>query len=767
MFAHIFIKCYIKMMKRLKIYINGIIQGVGMRPFVYNLANSLNLKGFVQNTIDGLNIEVEGEEENLKIFIERLKKEKPAISYIFRFEYWEVEIKGYNSFEIIKSKEKGDIQTYILPDLATCKFCLEDIFDEKNRRYRYPFTNCTLCGPRFSIIQKLPYDRKNTTMKEFKMCKKCQEEYDNPSDRRFHAQPNACPECGPRLFFYSKTGELIFEGEEALQETENLIKKGKIVGIKGLGGFHIVCDAKNDKAVALLRERKGRQEKPFALMYPSVEKIKEDCFLSEKEEEILKSPQAPIILIKSKKDFCISPLVAPHNKYLGVMLPYTPLHHILLKDLNFPIVATSGNLSEEPIIKDEKIALKRLKDLCDSFLVHNRKIERHIDDSIVRVMGGKEVVLRRARGYVPFPFITEKKNNSVGFGGFLKANLSFQKGKNIFVSQHIGDLETESSFEVYKKIFKDFRDLFKIKLKIGSHDLHPDFPSTNFANSQKLKLLPLQHHISHLFSCMEDNGIKPPFLGAIWDGTGLGEDKNIWGGEFFILDENFKIKRFAHFLPFHLIGGEAAIKEPKRIALSLLYSVLGDGVFKYMDLPPLRSFKEEELNLLLNMLKKNINCPLTTSAGRLFDGISSLSGIRHKISYEGQAAMELEFSIREKKDEKSYEFFFKREENGGSVYVISWENIILSIIQDIINKKPIGIISYKFHLTMAEIIKEIAKISKMEKVVLSGGCFQNLFLLEKAKEILEGEGFFVYFNQRIPPNDGGISFGQVVALNYL
>jgi len=753
--------------KRVKIYLNGIIQGVGMRPFVFNLAKSLNLNGFVQNTIDGLNIEVEGEEENLKLFIEKLKSEKPSISYIFRFEFWEMEVKGYNSFEIIKSKESGDVQTYILPDLATCKFCQQEIFDEKNRRYRYPFTNCTLCGPRFSIIQKLPYDRKNTTMKEFKMCKKCQEEYDDPSDRRFHAQPNACPECGPKLFFYSKDGKILFEGENALKEAEDLIKKGKIVGIKGLGGFHIVCDAKNNKAVALLRERKGRQEKPFALMYPSCQKIKEDCFLSEKEEEILKSPQAPIILLKAKKDFSVSPLVAPHNNSLGIMLPYTPLHHILLNDLNFPIVATSGNLSEEPIITDEKIAIEKLNDLCDGFLFHNRKIERHIDDSIVRVMGGKEVVLRRARGYVPYPFIIEKKNNSIGFGGFLKANLSFQKGNNIFVSQHIGDLETESSYEVYKKIYKDFKNLFKIKPKIGSHDLHPDFPSTNFANSQKLKLLPLQHHIAHLFSCMEDNGIKPPLFAAIWDGTGLGEDKNIWGGEFFTLDNCFKIRRFAYFQPFKLIGGEAAIKEPKRIALSLLYHILGDGIYRYFDLPPLKNFKEEEIKTLLNMLKKNINCPLTTSAGRLFDGISSLLGIRHKISYEGQAAMELEFAIREKREEKHYNFKLKRDENGGSIYIISWEDMVLSILDDFINKKPVGVISYKFHLTMAEIIKEIAKISKKEKVVLSGGCFQNLFLLEKTKEILEEDGFFVYFNQRIPPNDGGISFGQVVALNYL
>ncbi|MEJ5165570.1 MAG: carbamoyltransferase HypF, partial [Thermoanaerobaculia bacterium] len=516
------------MIKRFKLYLNGIIQGVGMRPFVFNLAKGLYLNGFVQNTPEGLNIEVEGEEENLKTFIEKLKIEKPSISYIYRFEVWEVEPEGYKSFEIVESEEKGKVETYILPDLATCKFCIEDIFDKGNRRYRYPFTNCTLCGPRFSIIKKLPYDRKNTTMSEFKMCKECQGEYDDPSDRRFHAQPNACPECGPKVFFCSKEGKFLLEGEEALLEAEEYIKKGKIVGVKGLGGFHIVCSARNDKAVALLRERKGRKEKPFALMYPSIEEIERDCFLDEKEKEILQSPQAPIVLLKNKDIFSISPLVAPRNQYLGVMLPYTPLHHILLSDLKCPIVATSGNLSEEPIITDENYAFEKLKDLCDGFLIHNRKIERHIDDSIVRIMASKEVVLRRARGYVPFPFITDKKNNSVGFGGFLKANISFQKGKNIFVSQHIGDLETEGSFEVYKKIYKDFTNLFKIKPEKGSHDLHPDFPSTQFALSQKLKMLPLQHHIAHLFSCMEDNGIKPPLFASIWDGTGLGDDKKIW-----------------------------------------------------------------------------------------------------------------------------------------------------------------------------------------------------------------------------------------------
>lgn len=755
------------MIKRYKIYLNGIIQGVGMRPFVFNLAKNLNLKGFVQNTPEGLNIEVEGEEENLKTFIEKLKIEKPSISYIFRFEVWEVEPKGFKDFEIIESEEKGKVETYILPDLATCQFCLEDIFDKGNRRYRYPFTNCTLCGPRFSIIKKLPYDRKNTTMSEFEMCLECKREYEDPSDRRFHAQPNACPLCGPKVFFCSKEGKILSEGEDALKEAEDFIRKGKIVGVKGLGGFHIVCNAKNDKAVALLRERKGRQEKPFALMYPSIEEIEKDCFLSEKEKEILQSPQAPIVLLKNKDIFSVSPLVAPRNQYLGVMLPYTPLHHILLEDLKFPIVATSGNLSEEPIIKDEKIAFEKLKYLCDGFLIHNRKIERHVDDSIVRIMGGKEVVLRRARGYVPFPFITDKINNSVGFGGFLKANISFQKGKNIFVSQHIGDLETEGSFEVYKKIYEDFTDLFKIKPQKGSHDLHPDFPSTRFALSQKLKMLPLQHHIAHLFSCMEDNGIKPPLFATIWDGTGLGDDKKIWGGEFFTFDENFKIKRIAHFYPFPLIGGEQAIREPRRIAFALLYKVLGDGIFKYLDLPPVKSFKENEIKILINMLKKNINCPQTTSAGRLFDGISSILGIRHKITYEGQAAMELEFSIREKKGEKPYDFSLKKDENGGERFVINWEEMVLKIVEEFLEKRQVGIIAYKFHITMAEIIKEIAKISKKEKVILSGGCFQNKFLLEKTKELLEEEGFKVYFNQRIPPNDGGISFGQVVALNYL
>ncbi len=756
-------------MKRLRIYLNGIIQGVGMRPFVFNLAKSLGLSGFVQNTTEGLNIEVEGEEEDLKEFLKKLKEEKPKISYIFRFEVWEIEKRGEKNFEIIESSESEKTETYILPDLATCEFCLKEIFDPKDRRYRYPFTNCTLCGPRFSIIKTLPYDRKNTTMFEFEMCPECKNEYENPKDRRFHAQPNACPLCGPKVFFYTKEGEKIFEGEEAIKKAEELINKGKIIGLKGLGGFHIICNAKNDKAVALLRERKGRKEKPFALMYPSLEEIEKDCFLSEKEREILSSPQAPILLLKSRKNFSVSPLVAPRNLCLGVMLPYTPLHHIILKDLNYPIVATSGNLSEEPIITEEGEAMLRLKNLCDGFLVHNRKIERHIDDSIVRFMGGKEVILRRARGYVPFPFITNLGNNSVGFGGFLKSNIAFQKGENIFVSQHIGDLETEKAFFVYKKIYEDFKGLFKINPEEGSHDLHPDFPSTNFAHSQNLKLYPLQHHISHLFSCMEDNGTKPPLLAVIWDGTGLGEDKNIWGGEFFTLSREFEIKRIAHFYPFPLIGGEKAIEEPKRIGLGLLYKTFGPKILEKKELPPVKAFKDEELKIITNMLEKNINCPLTTSAGRLFDGVSSILGIRQRITYEGQAAIELEFAIREKENEKPYNFSLKKqgEENGGSVFMISWEEMVISIVEDFLRKKPIQNISYKFHLTMVEIIKEISKASKERVVILSGGCFQNLFLLEKTKETLEKEGFVVYFNQRIPPNDGGIAFGQVVALNYL
>ena len=742
----------------LEIKISGLVQGVGFRPFVYRLAKELELKGWVNNSAQGVLIQVEGNPENLTQFLTKLQSENPPRSRIDSLEFNPIESIGYDSFEIRESIN-GDKTTPILPDLSTCSDCLKEIFDPHNRRYHYPFTNCTNCGPRYSIINSLPYDRSNTSMKRFKMCADCQHEYENPRDRRFHAQPNACPVCGPQLTFQNRQEEILSIKNQALLDAINAIQQGKIVAIKGLGGFQLVVSGIDSVAVQKLRERKHRPEKPFALVYPNLDLIKQDCEVNDLEEKLLTSAEAPIVILKKKHNHSqnLAPEIAPKNPYLGVMLPYTPLHHFLLAKLKIPIVATSANLSDEPICIDEQEALVRLGNIADLFLSHNRPIVRPLDDSIARIINHQETLLRRARGYAPFsiPLADQHSDLSpiLAVGGHLKNTIAIAHYQNLYLSQHIGDLSNILTYQTFNKTIESLCNLYEFKPKMIAHDAHPDYLSSQYAHTQNLDLIPIQHHYAHILSCLVDNQLEPPVLGIAWDGTGYGADHTLWGGEFIHVTPN-NWQRIAYFQPFKLLGGEKSVKEPKRIALSLL-AQLNINLLENLPVTLKNQFTKSELTLFKNILEKNLNCPLTSSVGRFFDGISSILGICHQVSFEGQAAIALEFTTLETKTDEFYDF------NLTQNTIIQWQPMLTAILEDINHNIPISLISAKFHNTLVEIIIAIAQLVGEKKVVLTGGCFQNLYLVEKAIDRLKAENFVPYWHHQIPSNDGGISVGQI------
>ncbi len=773
---------------RLKIAVRGAVQGVGFRPFVFRLAHELKLTGWVNNSLQGVFLEVEGPRAVLEKFLLRLESEKPPRSFIQSLEASWLDTVGFKDFEIRPSEAGGSKTALVLPDIATCPDCRREIFDPADRRYRYPFANCTNCGPRFSIIESLPYDRANTSMKSFTMCPQCQAEYNDPANRRFHAQPNACPVCGPHLELWpggrvcenAESPRSHERGYDALLTAAQAIREGKIVAVKGLGGFHLMADARNDKAVRLLRKRKQREEKPFALMFPSLASVKAGCEVSPLEERLLSSPESPIVLLNRLKSAIrnpqstISSLVAPGNPCLGAMLPYTPLHHLLLAELGFPVIATSGNLSDEPICTDEREALERLGRIADVFLVHNRPIVRHVDDSIVRVMLDRELMLRRARGYAPLPITLNPRPSTLdsrpilAVGAHLKNAIALSIGPQVFISQHIGDLETEQANHAFRRVIADFEKLYEARPQIVAADLHPDYLSTKFAReltdgaqgtARPAKYVGVQHHIAHVLSCMAENELSPPALGVSWDGTGYGTDGTIWGGEFFIVTDK-SVERVAHLRPFRLPGGDQAVKEPRRVALGLLCEIFGDAVFERKDLASAAAFSKTELTALKTLLAKKMNSPVTSSMGRLFDAVASLVNLRQQIRFEGQAAMELEFALDGVNTDEAYSSSLVTRH---SPLVLDWSPMIEAILSDVKGGATIGEISAKFHNALAEAIIAVAKHCGQNRVVLSGGCFQNRYLTERAVRRLQAEGFRPCWHQRLPPNDGGIALGQVIA----
>ncbi|MGB5770242.1 MAG: carbamoyltransferase HypF, partial [Crocosphaera sp.] len=604
----------------------------------------------------------------------------------------------------------------------------------------------------------------------FTMCKRCQEEYENPLNRRFHAQPNACPNCGPKLQLWNQQGEILARDNDALESSINALKAGNILAIKGLGGFQLAVDARNTKSVKQLRDRKHRPDKPFALMYSSLEAIKIDCKVDNLEEKLLTSPQTPIVLLKRKRNsHNLSHNISPNNPYLGVMLPCTPLHHLLLKKIDFPIVATSGNISGEPICIDEQEALQRLGNIADLFLVHNRPIIRPVDDSVVRVIGGREIIIRRARGYAPFPiqindnllskFKQKSKSipNILAVGGHLKNTVAILKDNQVFISQHIGDLSTAEALKSFNQVMGSLKQLYEFEPEIIVCDAHPDYVSSQFAKAQNLPLIKVQHHYAHVLSCLADNNLKPPVLGVAWDGTGYGNDDTIWGGEFLLVRDN-KYERIAHFRPLKLPGGEQAVKDPRRTALGILHEIFGSDYS--LQLPFLETFSDRELTLVKKMLSRNLNTPLTSSVGRLFDGVAAMIGMCEKISFEGQGAMSLEYVIVDWKSEEIYPYEIK---DKIVPFIIDWELIIKGIMEDILQKKPHQEIAAKFHNTLVEIIIDVAKNIQETNILLTGGCFQNKYLTERTILRLRQENLTPFWHNNIPPNDGGIALGQIMA----
>ena len=729
-------------LQRLRLTLRGAVQGVGFRPFVYRLATEMSLTGWVLNSSSGLRVEVEGPADQLSEFERRLEGERPRASVVTVRESARVAAEGSTRFEILSSDSDSGKSVNVLPDLATCPQCREELFDPANRRFEYPFTNCTNCGPRYTIVVDIPYDRPNTTMRDFVLCPRCREEYEEPANRRFHAQPNACPVCGPEL-------------DSTLEDAVEALAQGKIVAMKGIGGFQLLVDARNAAAVARLRQRKHREEKPFALMMPSLEIAREYCEISPAEVELLESQAAPIVLLQPKPGTDIAPNVAHCSPYLGVMLPYSPLHHLLMQECRFALIATSGNGSDEPICIANDEATTRLKDIADHFLMHNRPIVRACDDSVVRLTRGRAGILRRARGYAPLGIrVRQELPPVLAVGGHLKNTVAIGVGQDVFVSQHIGDLDTIEARGAFEKAIADLCRLYSFTPELVACDLHPDYASTQWAERSGLPLVRVQHHQAHVAACSAEHDVEGEYLGVSWDGTGFGLDGAIWGGEFFHVEGN-KFERVAHLRSFGLPGGDAAVREGWRSAVSLILELEREGR-RVPDLGgPMTGRPRLDDPQVRYMLDRGINVVATTSVGRLFDAVAAITGIAQQNRFEGQAAMLLENEIGALRTEEAYPL------PGGN-----WAPLVAAVLADKCGGVVASRVAARFHNALVNWIVEVAENCKRKQVVFSGGVFQNRYLTERASAVLESRGFNVYTHQKVPPNDGGIALGQAVMSSF-
>lgn len=745
--------------KRMLLEIIGVVQGVGFRPFVYNLAHKFELTGYIQNSSSGVRVEIEGQPKALSIFVDQLHRLLPEHARIHNIQTTQLDPKNYSTFEIRDSLPEEIKSALMLPDVATCDECLADIFDPNNLRYLYPFTNCTHCGPRYSIIQDLPYDRTHTTMNNFTMCPECQSEYDDPENRRFHAQPNACPRCGPQLILLNAKGKSLAHRHEALIAAVKRIRDGQIVAIKGIGGYQLCVNPYNHRAVQLLRERKCRPKKPFALMVPSLSWANQLCRLSDVEKAALSRPEAPIVLLQKREEQHpgFSDLIAPDNPSLGLMLPYSPLHHILMRELGHPIIATSANISDEPICYQDDDARHRLAGIADVFLTHNRRIVRPIDDSVVRIINEQPLVLRRARGFAPLPLKAKQRDTClVAVGAHLKNTIAYQSCGHIFLSQHIGDLQGVESMQTFEDAISDFQDIYEQTPTAMACDLHPGYLSTQYAQNQDLPVISVQHHHAHIVSCMCEHQIDEEVLGMAFDGTGYDPDGTVWGGEFLTCTRS-DYQRIASLYPFALPGGTKAIEEPRRAALGLLHELSDEWREMFTDTASVQSFNDTELKVLDKLMQPEKSCLRTSSMGRLFDGVASLLGLVQCNGYEGEAAMRLEFAIGQSLATGNYSYEIV---NHNQLMFADWRPMIHQIIEDIRAHVSTESIATKFHNTIIELSLDIARKSQRTEVVLSGGCFQNAYLAEHLCKRLSEAGFRVYTHQNVPPNDGGIALGQ-------
>lgn len=747
------------------IEINGIVQGVGFRPFIFQLANQHGLKGEVSNTSAGVTIHVEGDDNGVRSFCMDIPRHKPPRSKIIQIKENPDRFRGYHIFSIARSRASGFQTTLISPDIAVCDECLKELLDPNDRRYQYPFINCTNCGPRYTIVDHIPYDRKNTTMRHFNMCRECKTEYENPFDRRFHAQPNACPKCGPHVSLWNNSENEI-SSADPIQETAALLKNGAIVAIKGLGGFHLAVNADNNDAVLRLRQKKYREEKPFALMAPNLDAVHGLAHFDDKEKMLLTSIERPIVILKKKDPISISHAVAPGNPYLGIMLPYTPLHYLLFEHGLETLVMTSGNISEEPIAVHNQEAFERLANVADYFLIHNRDINLRCDDAIVKNIANETRVLRRSRGFVPVPILLAHKGPGIlACGADLKNTVCLTKDNYAFMSQHMGDMENYEAFKFFEKTIQHMEQILDIQPEIIACDLHPDYMSSGFARDQSnARVIPIQHHHAHIAACMAENKIHGPVIGLAFDGTGYGEDGAIWGGEIMISDLH-AFERAAHLQYIPMPGNAMAVRETWRMAISYLYDAFGEKLLE-LDLPLLTQLDSEKIHITLEMIKKGFNSPLTSSLGRLFDGIASIIGIRNHVTFEGQAAIALEMTAQKAFDANQKISSYPCEWEESDSIIIKPCKIIRGVIKDMNGGKNISLIAAKFHQTLIKLFSELCDVIKVKtkhnRVVLSGGVFQNSIMLKGLTESLQKNGFDVFSHKIVPTNDGGISLGQAV-----
>jgi hydrogenase maturation protein HypF len=748
---------------RKAIDITGIVQGVGFRPYVYRLANDCGLTGLIANTPAGVSIEVQGEAEAVEQFLERLPKEIPPLAKITGLMPRDADVRQETAFRIKASSTRAAAKALISPDVSVCEDCLREMMNPRDRRFRYPFINCTNCGPRFTIIHDIPYDRARTSMAKFKMCAACQAEYENPASRRFHAQPNACWDCGPQVALLGADGTRM-DVAEPIREAARLLQQGAVVAIKGLGGFHLACDAQNEQAVGKLRERKRRVEKPFAIMVRRVEDAARLCVADELSKKMMSSFERPIVLLPRRAEVSVIPGLAPGNRYLGLFLPYTPLHHLLFQSGKFEaLVMTSGNLSEEPIAIDNEEAVRRLNRIADAFLVHDREIVRRCDDSVVRVAAGQPQNLRRSRGFVPVPVQLEKETQPVlAVGGELKNTVCVVRGSEAFLSQHVGDLENLESYRFFEEAVQHLQRILETEPKVIAHDLHPDYFSTKWAQEREgVELVGVQHHHAHVAACMAENHLDGKVIGIALDGTGYGTDGAIWGGEVLVADYA-GFQRAAHLEYVALPGGAAAIHEPWRMAVSYLTKHFGKDVEK-LGLPFLAETDSRKLNVVLQMMEREINSPRTSSCGRLFDAVAALVGLRGTVNFEAQAAIELEMAARDSGSESAYPLDLNLH---GTIWQIGTKPLFDWLLRDIGKQTSVAEMSRKFHNGLAVVFVDVAERirdrTELNRVCLSGGCFLNALLLETMIAEMKERSFEVFFHTEVPPGDGGISLGQAV-----
>ena len=745
------------------IHVNGIVQGVGFRPFVFQLATRLNIKGEVSNTAQGVRIVAEASKEKLRAFLQDLESKAPPLARIVELTTEKHPLNGYPDFRIASSRAGSLRSTLISPDVCVCRDCLEEMHNPDDRRYRYPFINCTNCGPRYTIIKDVPYDRPKTSMAKFTMCPLCQAEYDDPLDRRFHAQPNACPQCGPRVELLDSRQQKVGHGDP-VEAAASLIADGRIVAVKGLGGFHLAVDATNDQAVARLRRRKKREEKPFAVMAANLEQVSVFASFTDREAELLRGLERPIVLLERKTPSPIAYEVAPRNRYLGVMLPYTPLHYLLLDSENFPaLVMTSANISQEPICIANEEAFRRLEGIADFFLVHDREIYLRCDDSVLRRCAGQTAFLRRSRGFVPVPvFLKNELPQVLACGAEVKNTVCLTKGSQAFLSQHIGDLENLAAENHFRKTIDHLKRILDIDPCCLACDLHPDYLSTAYALEEKtLPVIQVQHHHAHIAACLGENKAEGPVIGLAFDGSGYGTDGAVWGGEVLVADyEGFIRAAHLEYLP--LPGSAAAIRQPWRMALAVLLHVFGHQALE-LDLPLFRQLDRSRIEVVAEMIDKGINSPRTSSMGRLFDAAAAMIGLRQEVAFEGQAAMELEM-ITEDRDYGCYPFKWNRSDEGP--WIIEVGPAFKGLVADISQKVPAFIIGARFHATWVELFTklclELGEKYRLDQVVLSGGCFQNCILTRGLTAALGKAGFRVLTHRLVPANDGGLSLGQAL-----